>query len=60
MLGDRFGYQPLPYAFVANEFDVLYKEAKEEGHPHVEVLHEWYKRDDNNVPPIYCIKVSNV
>ena len=57
MLGNRFGYQPLPYAFIAKEFEILFNEAKEIKHPDAEVLHKWYSRDDNNVPPVYCIKV---
>ena len=59
MLGNRYGYQPLQYAFIAKEFDLLYAEAESLCHPKVALLKEWYKRDDNNVPPVYCIQVSN-
>src|ERR1700690_2287933 len=54
LLGDRYGWQPLPARIAATEFDALL--------PHIQaadtrVLAErWYRLDENAVPPEYCLQ----
>jgi len=54
LLGDRYGWMPPPPQIPAHEFDaILERVGDAEGR---ELLREWYKRDDNAVPPAYCLK----
>ncbi|MGD0774893.1 MAG: DUF4062 domain-containing protein [Candidatus Solibacter sp.] len=52
LLGDRYGWQPLPPTIPAAEFDALL--------PYVAVgdagalAEQWYRLDENAVPPEYC------
>ncbi|HEX2695416.1 MAG TPA: AAA family ATPase, partial [Acidobacteriota bacterium] len=49
LLGDRYGWQPLPAAIPAAEFEALLSFLPmPEDH---EILSRWYHRDDNAVPP---------
>lgn len=54
LLGERYGWQPLPSRIPAAEFDAL--------RPHIppgEALAKadhWYKLDENAVPPEYCLQ----
>jgi len=52
LLGDRYGWRPLPAEIPAEEFDQLTA-----GLPDVEkeFLEEWYRLDANAVPPVYCL-----
>jgi tetratricopeptide (TPR) repeat protein len=63
LLGDRFGWRPLPYAIPAEEFEKIVslttlEEQKilrwQEGQPAQE--NGWYRRDDNAVPPEYVLQ----
>ena len=59
LLGDRYGWRPLPYAIPAKEFERLL--------PHLTPAERslacwredesgWYRRDDNAVPPEYILQ----
>jgi WD40 repeat protein len=53
LLGDRYGWRPLPVTTPASEFDVL--------KPHLSVgdaklAEHWYRLDENAVPPEYCLQ----
>ena len=54
LLGDRYGWQPLPARIPATEFDAL--------NPHlpsgdvVARAERWYRLDENAVPPQYCLQ----
>ena len=59
LLGDRYGWRPLPYAIPAEEFERLL--------PHLTPAERslacwredesgWYRRDDNAVPPEYILQ----
>ncbi len=54
LLGERYGWRPLPALIPAAEFDLL--------RPHIapgqdsELIGAWYVRDDNAVPSEYCLK----
>lgn len=52
LLGDRYGWRPLPTEIPATEF------AQIEQHTAGgrELLAQWYRRDDNAVPPVYCLQ----
>jgi WD40 repeat protein len=49
LLGDRYGWQPLPARIPATEWNAL--------EPHLPPLAEqWYRLDENAVPPEYCLQ----
>jgi len=53
MLGDRYGWIPLPYAIEKNEFKTLLALTSEEDQF---TLQEWYQLDDNQLPSSYILK----
>ncbi len=54
LLGDRYGWQPLPARIAATEFDALLPHIQEAD---TRVLAErWYRLDENAVPPEYCLQ----
>ena len=52
LLGDRYGWQPLPYEIPAEEFEKIVEHIDPMG---LALLYQWYRRDDNAVPPVYCL-----
>jgi hypothetical protein len=54
LLGDRYGWRPLPAEIPAKEFEEMQRRIKDAGDK--ELLMDWYKRDDNAVPPVYCLQ----
>ena len=51
LLGDRYGWQPLPAKIPAAEFDAIL--------PHIDaraLAEQWYKLDENAVPPEYYLQ----
>ena len=67
MLGNRYGWRPLPEEASEDEFRRLEQAASSEpeppegGTPNLprtrmpEILRAWYQRDDNAVPPVYLL-----
>jgi hypothetical protein len=62
LLGDRYGWRPLPPQIAADEFEALLEQvpAGERGQLLWEASQRqdekgWYRRDDNAVPPQYCL-----
>jgi WD40 repeat protein len=54
LLGDRYGWQPLPSRIEAREFEAVRDRiADPEDRA---VVEGWYQRDDNAVPPEYLLK----
>ncbi|MGD8238788.1 MAG: DUF4062 domain-containing protein [Armatimonadota bacterium] len=54
LLGDRYGWRPLPAEIPADEFDEITGGTVEE---HMErLLATWYRRDENAVPAVYCLE----
>ena len=54
LLGDRYGWRPLPAEIPASEFEQILSRvtnADDEA-----LLVRWYRRDDNAVPAIYCLQ----
>lgn len=52
LLGDRYGWRPLPASIEADEFESLVAALPEVER---ERLTRWYRRDDNAVPPAYVL-----
>jgi len=57
MLGDRYGYRPLPPKIAALEFETILDLATNAHHT---LLLKWYRRDDNAVPAEYCLQPRQV
>jgi len=57
LLGERYGWRPLPPQIEASEFETLLKYVPAYQWP---LLLEWYKRDDNAVSPEYCLQPREV
>jgi hypothetical protein len=53
LLGDRYGWRPLPAEIPADEFEQLGSTVTA---AEAARLGDWYERDDNAVPPEYCLK----
>ncbi len=60
LLGNRYGWRPLPEELSVEEFHILEHAAAQipgsADKPAVAVLREWYRRDDNAVPPAYLLQ----
>ncbi|MDD2384599.1 MAG: DUF4062 domain-containing protein [Sulfurospirillaceae bacterium] len=53
MLGDRYGWVPLPNIIEASEFELILKNVKVEDK---ELLLYWYYEDKNQLPPSFILK----
>ena len=51
LLGDRYGWMPLPPQIEASEFDAILSQLDDQGD-----LLEWYRLDTNAVPPEYVLR----
>jgi len=51
LLGDRYGWQPLPETIPATEFDTILEQV--ENGEEKDLLKSWYKKDDNAEPSLY-------
>lgn len=58
LLGDRYGWQPLPLAINAAEFDGIVEHLRMENvaNDRLNLLLRWYRRDDNALPPVYFLR----
>ena len=60
LLGDRYGWRPLPEEISMEEFHTLEHAAAQipdsAGKSAVAVLREWYREDTNAVPPVYLLQ----
>lgn len=54
LLGDRYGWRPLPEEIPACEFVEIKDQLK--GLDSEKLLTRWYRRDDNAVPPVYNLQ----
>ena len=59
LLGDRYGYRPLPASLPREEFVLLRRLAREQCLPGTVTMDTWYLRDDNADPPVYLLQVSH-
>ncbi|WP_321421356.1 tetratricopeptide repeat protein [uncultured Methanobacterium sp.] len=53
LLGDKYGWHPVPYEIPTSEFEEIYKLTNEEDKA---LLDMWFWRDDNAVPPVYDLQ----
>lgn len=56
LLGNRYGWRPLPEEIDASEFEAVENEAAGLNLPEASLLREWYVRDDNALPPVYHLR----
>jgi len=54
MIGDRYGWIPVPYMIEENKFDTLKTFIKKRLDR--KILSRWYSLDENNIPPTYFLK----
>lgn len=54
LLGDRYGWQPLPYEIEHSEFEDLLLQIKDASS--VSMLREWYRLDENALPPTMILQ----
>jgi WD40 repeat protein len=52
LLGDRYGWRPLPSEIPGDEFERILPLVSAEDKI---ILGQWYRRDDNAVPAVYCL-----
>ncbi|MFX1296789.1 MAG: DUF4062 domain-containing protein [Promethearchaeota archaeon] len=59
LLGDRYGSRPPPSKIPAYEFEAIIKNISNNESKKKErynLLNQWYQKDENAVPPVYCLK----
>nr|XP_006821226.1 PREDICTED: NACHT and WD repeat domain-containing protein 1-like [Saccoglossus kowalevskii] len=54
LVGQRYGYRPLPTEIIEQEFDNLQKCVYK--HDDKKLLSEWYRKDKNAIPPKYLLQ----
>ena len=52
MLGNRYGFRPIPVSIPVPLFDTLRSLASDP-----DLLTKWYRRDDNAAPPVHLLQV---
>jgi hypothetical protein len=57
MLGDRYGWIPLPFAIESSEFKKLLLSLNDQEQ---QELHKWYQEDKNQFPTSFILKERNV
>ena len=57
LIGDRYGWRPLPKSIAAEEFDFIRQHLRRSSKERctLKLLEQWYRRDDNAVPPVYSL-----
>jgi len=55
LLGDRYGWQPLPTWIEKNEFDLIIRALNDATHD-LDLLLHWYRLDKNKIPPAYRLR----
>lgn len=54
LLGDRYGWRPLPYEIPYQEFEHILQKVIDENEK--ELLQKWYRRDENALPAVYDLQ----
>jgi len=57
LLGDRYGQSALLRTIPTSDFELFRDVAEEKIVKNGHLLHTWYERDENAVPPAYVFKV---
>ena len=58
LLGDRYGWRPLPFEIPEREFKEIERGISDSGDK--DLLMRWYRCDQNAVPPVYCLQPRKV
>ncbi|MCB2231719.1 tetratricopeptide repeat protein [bacterium] len=58
LMGNRYGWQPLPEEISEDEFNQLHRVALPDRER--TILGEWYNRDDNALPPVYILQSRKI
>lgn len=58
LLGQRYGWCPLPPQIAATEFEPIRDQTTDAADR--TLLEHWYRRDDNAVPPEYCLQPRQI
>ena len=58
LLGDRYGWRPLPPEIPAKEFAAI--EGKVKASDDKALLKTWYRLDENAAPPVWCLQPRKV
>lgn len=57
LLGDRYGWEPIPEQISANHWDRIINELRGQNATEaLEIIDSAYRRDENASPPVYCLK----
>lgn len=56
LMGQKYGYRPIPAFIEAQEFETLRRVLVEDGEEDLSVLDLWYLKDSNSVPPQYVLQ----
>ena len=58
LLGQKYGYRPLPTIIPANEMDMLCNVIARDrpSGADMQLLQQWYKKDENSIEPIYVLQ----
>jgi NACHT domain- and WD repeat-containing protein len=54
LLGDRYGWQPIPSEIPASEFEKIIEALDDRGERLL--VESWYRRDDNAIPAVFCLQ----
>eukprot|EP00057_Strongylocentrotus_purpuratus_P015686 XP_011670160.1 PREDICTED: NACHT and WD repeat domain-containing protein 1 isoform X1 [Strongylocentrotus purpuratus] len=54
ILGQRYGYRPIPATIPASMYGILHEHVTDADD--IKLLSSWYLRDDNTVPPVYVLQ----
>nr|DBA28324.1 TPA: hypothetical protein GDO54_008709 [Pyxicephalus adspersus] len=55
LVGNRYGYRPIPRVIGEEEFNILYKKIHKD-EAQAQLLTHWFWKDINSVPPIYVFQ----
>ncbi|EDV28762.1 uncharacterized protein TRIADDRAFT_19804, partial [Trichoplax adhaerens] len=55
LIGQKYGYRPFPTRVLLEHFDCL-RQSMLLHQESVQLLDEWFKKDDNAVPPVYILQ----
>nr|WP_269802670.1 DUF4062 domain-containing protein [Marinobacter sp. G11] len=57
LLGDRYGWEPIPEQISVNHWDRIINELRGQNATEaLEIIDSAYRRDENASPPVYCLK----
>ncbi|XP_069623861.1 NACHT domain- and WD repeat-containing protein 1 [Ranitomeya imitator] len=59
LIGNRYGFRPIPRNIGEEEFDILYKKVLKNG-AEAQLLTQWFWKDMNAVPPTYVFQPITV